>query len=336
MISIFIVSFFPGMYLAVCALVAFGFVFSKVTFVVRLVCFAMGLLTLGALPRILSITFLGDFRCPWIFHHILVGVPFIALVVSAIRWLDFRLVSLSQAVDDMQIERTTGKSLDGWLHYFNAQEGSTWTPGTIVARLRTFGVQDADAIQVARSVMIASGRCDSGTNRYERSIACLINLCRPEVWNSAGATIISSTMDARLCMYCVLEHGPSLVIRYRTKHARVVDCVGARWRIEYPRDCPSSDFTIDTQDTMDSLAFVVTFNCELLLRTEAERLGEFRQSEEQSSGSVFVLLCGNEFGTFCCFGNVLPSSKRLSIHPSESRCTPSDCMKQESPSTMTV
>jgi hypothetical protein len=160
MISIFTVSFFPGMYLAVCALVAFGFVFSKVTFAVRLVCFAIGLLTLGALPRILSITFLGDYRCPWIFHHILVGVPFIALVVSAIRWLDFRLVSLSQAVDDMQIERTTGKSLDGWLHYFNAQEGSTWTPGTIVARLRTFGVQNADAIQVARSVMIASGRYD--------------------------------------------------------------------------------------------------------------------------------------------------------------------------------
>ena len=160
MISIFIVSFFPGMYLAVCALVAFGFVFSKATFVVRLVCFAIGLLTLGALPRILSITFLGYYRCPWFFHHILVGVPFIALVVSAIRWLDFRLVSLSEAVDDMQIERTTGKSLDGWLHYFNAQEGSTWTPGTIVARLHTFGVQDADAIQVARSVMIASGRCD--------------------------------------------------------------------------------------------------------------------------------------------------------------------------------
>lgn len=158
MISILIVSFFPGMYLAVCALVAFGFVFSKVTFTVRLVCFAFGLLTLGALPRILSITFLGDYRCPWIFHHILVGVPFIALVVSAIRWLDFRLVSLSQAVDDMQIERSTGKSLDGWLHYFNAQEGTTWTPGSIVARLRTFGVQDADAIQVVRSVMIASGR----------------------------------------------------------------------------------------------------------------------------------------------------------------------------------
>lgn len=158
MISIFIVSFFPGMYLAVCALVAFGFVFSKVTFAARLVCFAIGLLTLGALPRILSIAFLGDYRCPWIFHHILVGVPFIALVVSAIRWLDFRLVSLSQAVDDMQIERTTGKSLDDWLHYFNAQGGSTWTPGTIVARLRTFGVQDVDAIQVARSVMIAAGR----------------------------------------------------------------------------------------------------------------------------------------------------------------------------------
>jgi hypothetical protein len=160
MVNIIVVAFFPGLYLAVCALVAFGFVFSKVTFAVRLVCFAIGLLALGALPRILSITCLGAYRCPWIFHHILVGVPFIALVVSAIRWLDFRLVSLSRAVDDMQIERTTGKSLDGWLHYFNAQGGSTWTLGTIVARLRTFGVQDADAIQVARSVMIASGRCD--------------------------------------------------------------------------------------------------------------------------------------------------------------------------------
>lgn len=100
--------------------------------------FSLGLLMFCAPLLSLQVVVLDT---SWIARVTLVA-SFIALALSSLRWLDYRLVRLATGIDRLTLDIATGRSLDEWLWELDSQGGCNKNYAEIRRFLREQGIVD--------------------------------------------------------------------------------------------------------------------------------------------------------------------------------------------------
>ena len=100
--------------------------------------FSLGLLMFCAPLLSLQVVVLDT---SWIARVTLVA-SFIALALSSLRWLDYRLVRLATGIDRLTLDIATGRSLDEWLWELDSQGGRSKSYAEIRGLLREQGMVD--------------------------------------------------------------------------------------------------------------------------------------------------------------------------------------------------
>jgi len=163
---IFVIPFFfllGAVYFAACCSLAFWLAFSKWHLAIRTFAFLAMAFLLGALIS-------SFFRTP-LTGPVIVGTTIVAASTAALRWLDFRWISLTREVGREELDRVTGKSIDEWFRLFDEQQARTWSHAQLRACLRERGLADDLQKLIASSYEIFIGRSivsttDTGEKLY--------------------------------------------------------------------------------------------------------------------------------------------------------------------------
>lgn len=97
----------------------------------------LAVILLNLIPHLASL----HFESAWI-ARVLLGATAIALVLSSLRWLDFRMVRLIEGVDRQSLDIATGRSLDEWLMMLKGANGSSLQHASIRRLLREEGIDE--------------------------------------------------------------------------------------------------------------------------------------------------------------------------------------------------